>query len=344
MTSMYFPFRTNVHYWDVDPFDADLEGRIKLGALLYDELIFDEGGYQAFIGPKLRFEIRLPRLEQASDDFFDRHFPPEGGEFAVAFGGVSLESVAQRRYQVCFRRILTEAGIVDMPWITFTDLGLTKEAEDESRQLSEQDLNALHDGDIDTFILTSHILKSVNYDWMMGTLNRWDLNMDPIHETYLRQKLSLVAKEVDFLNPPVDFEILFPRLPDLSRVSWDQVLEAREHPSVVELRKRLGVLSKKTRQAYLAGESADAIHYYVETWINDQLLEEFGNRLMTPGQAIQKVAINLAFVIGGVFLPLVGIADSVRGVVELLADYTKDRESLAATFIRKHRDDAMINM
>ena len=43
MSSIYFPLRSNVHYWDLEPLDLDLESRLKLSTILYDELVFDPG-------------------------------------------------------------------------------------------------------------------------------------------------------------------------------------------------------------------------------------------------------------------------------------------------------------
>jgi hypothetical protein len=183
MTSIYFPVRTNVHYWDLNPLELNLEARLKLSAILYDELIFDDGGYAALVGPNISLDVRVHDLGQVPDDFFENHSPPSGGEFSVSVGDLTWNCPAQRRYQICFRKVLEDIGLTSEPWIVFSDLILADKANKEIEQLAKRDLKVLHDGDFDTFNLHWHILKSLNYDWMMGTLNEWDLNMDPVHET-----------------------------------------------------------------------------------------------------------------------------------------------------------------
>jgi len=176
MTSIYFPARTNVHYWDLEPLELDLDSRLKLSAILYDELIFDDGVYMALIGPKLSMDLRIP-MKQIPDGYFDRQLPREGGEFAVGVAGEMMESPAQRRYQLCFRKLLEEAGLEELPWVSFNDQEFDDKGKKAIKQLAERDMKVFHNGDRETYLLHSQILQSLNHDWVMGSLKGWDLNL-----------------------------------------------------------------------------------------------------------------------------------------------------------------------
>jgi hypothetical protein len=139
----------------------------------------------------------------------------------------------------------------------------------------------------------------------------------------------------------VDFEVVFPKLPDLTQISWDQVLSVREHPSAVEFRQQIRSVSQEARKAHLAGESADAIRYHVMKWRDDQLIEELSNRLMTNSEAVREVVVSLSFVIGSAFPligPFIGAIDACRSVIEPLVERTRDRESMAAAFVRRQQN------
>lgn len=73
MASIYFPLRTNVEYWDLDRLELDLESRLKLSAILYDELILEDGGYVALVGPKMSLSVPVRDLDAVPEGFFEAH-------------------------------------------------------------------------------------------------------------------------------------------------------------------------------------------------------------------------------------------------------------------------------
>ena len=91
MSKICFPLRTNVHYWDLDKLELSLESRIKLSTLLYDDVIFEDGGYTALIGPNMGMEFQIPNLSQVPDDYFEKELSRTGGEFSFKFNDVMFE-------------------------------------------------------------------------------------------------------------------------------------------------------------------------------------------------------------------------------------------------------------
>lgn len=340
MTSIYFPSRTNVHYWDLETLELDLSSRLKLSAIVYDELILDDGVYTALIGPNLSVEIVTPLAKEQLPAGYLDSLPKEGGEFSLTFNDLGLSSPAQRRYQVSFRALFEEAGLPNCSWINFNQQKLNEEIVNTIKQKAQEDLNIFHDGGVETYLLHLHIIQSVIHDWIFGSIHGWDLNLDPMHETYLRQKLFLLNEQVDALNPPVDFDIVFPHLPDLSLVPWEQIIETREHPSAIAFRKNLADISHEARQKYLAGESADAVRFQVMKWRDEQLIKEIENRLLTRKGLVVENTITLGFLIGGSIPGIgafVGLLDTARSIAGSVADYSKDQYSTAAAFVRKSK-------
>lgn len=340
MTTIYFPFRTNVHYWDLDALELNLESRIKLSALIYDDLIFDNGAYEAIIGPEMSTEFLIPTMDQVPDGFLDDELPREGGEFAIQFGEFSMSSPAQRRYRLCYRKMLDDIGITDFDWIGFINVALKEKGENAVKKLAEQDLSIFHDGELETYFVNSYILKSINHDFFIGNMFDWDMNLDPMHEVYLRQKLELFSANNRDENSLVDFDLVFPRLPDLSLVSWDEIIDARNNPTAVEFRQRFSKVTRDVRSTFLAGETVDAVRYQVMQWREEQLLKEIENLLTPKKKTIKDIAVNIAFVFGS-FLPfigpIVGVTDAVRGVLEPIADGIEQSKTLGAAFVRQKK-------
>ena len=335
MTGIYFPARTNVHYWDLESLDPDLESRMKLSALIFNELTFDDGAYTALVGTKGNVEIveYAPSLDSNYD------LPKEGGEFTVAYGDWEMTSPALRRYHLCFRRMLEEIGVIEFPWINFTRQECGEESKKRIKKLVETDMEALHSQDRETYLLHKWLLYGLNHDLIIGLSNEWTLNMDPLREDLLRHKLKNPIGDTVSQNLPIDFEILFPKLPDLTHVSWDQILETREHPVAVEFRERLASATCQAQQAYLSGADVELVRSLVKDWIEDQLLNEFQEQLKTKKQTVFEIGKSLLlFVVG--FIPGFGAAagaiDTGISAIEAIREYREDRQSFAATLIRRY--------
>lgn len=339
MTSIYFPVRSNVHYWDTKPLDLDLKSRLKLAALLYDELVFDDGTYTALIGPDLSLEL------VESEWHADPEIPPwprEDGEFAVEFvtesGTVSLASKALRRYRLSLRGLLEGHGLAGLSWVSFSQAEFSKAASASLKEMAERDIHILDNGDSETYLLRKHMLHGITRDWVMASLMGWDLVLDPIHQSLYRQKIAHVEEEMQTSRPAVEFEVIFTRLPDLTSVPWDQVLDAREHPSAVSFRAALAGVTDEARQAFLAGESADGVRYQVSKWRDEQLLDELEARLSTPKSTLKDIGLSLVLSIGSALPPIgpfVALADALRDVIGPARKLLRERKSLAAAFVRR---------
>ena len=341
MSEIYFPLRSNVDYWNLGTLELDLESRIKLSALLFDYLVFQSGGYTAFIGPKIKFDLNIPNLGQVPDDYFSEPYPVEGGEFNLQFGKAKFSSPAVKRYKISFQEILTRIGIEEFPWIRFDDQIFTDDAKQAIKVISEQDVKTFRDDDRKTYLLQqSQIFESLNYDWAMASLNNWGLNLDPLHQSYLDRILTQRAFESETFCPPVNFDVIFPRLPDLTQVSWEQIVEVREHASSIEFRQKLSQGSSKMRQAFLAGESADAIRYHIMQWRDDQLITEIEQRLKTKKRMCVEIVASVGFLIGGAIPPVgpfIGLIDGCRSIYQSAQEYMKDKRSIAATFVQQSK-------
>lgn len=55
-STFFFPLRTNVEFFKSGESYLDLESKIKQSLLLYENIVFEEGVYKCFVGPKGRLE------------------------------------------------------------------------------------------------------------------------------------------------------------------------------------------------------------------------------------------------------------------------------------------------
>lgn len=338
MSTIYFPLSTNVHYWDLEELDLSLESRIKLSALLYEEVIFEDGGYTAFIGPELSVEFRIPDLDQVPDNYFEEELQQTGGEFAIEFNSVMFESKAQRRYQLSFRKMLEEKELISEPWVKFAHVGFTEKGKAQLKQYTDKEIKSFFDGKKETYFLQSHIIKSIYHDWILGMVNRWDVNFDHNHERNFRKIISF--QEDNLSVAPIDFEVAFPRLPDLEIVPWEKIIEIRESSASTEFRKYISKVSRESRQAFLAGEDTNSIRYHLMELRDDQLIQELENQISTEKKTGVEIGVTLLLLVGG-FIPgisnILNVVSGVKDIIEPLKDFSDDQKSLGAAFIRKQK-------
>ena len=338
MSSIYFPLRSNVHYWDLEPLDLDLESRLKLSTILYDELVFDPGIYVASIGPELSIEVKGPYSQDLPPLLFEQAVPREGGEFSFKFNTLELNSVAVATYQLCFEKLLAEIGLDSATWISFNQNDFTDEVKQTIAKIVEEDLDYLYTGHQHDYMLQKRALSSVNHDWAMAWVNNWNLNLDPLHETYWRQRLAGTSNTHLIQSAPIELELVFPKLPQLSEVSWDEILRIRDSHDAAQFRQQVSNLTIETQQAFVLEGGANALRYRLQEIRDEQLLDIIESNLTKRSKALRRIAVSLIFSVGSA-LPLIGqliaLSDVARDSLSPLIELKKQEKTLGAAFIRK---------
>lgn len=342
---MYFPLRSNIDYRDLQPLELDLESRMKLSALLFEQLIFENGVLATLIGKRLQFDLRGHDISKVPSDL-NNAFSSDGGMFEIDVNGVSFQDEAVRRYYLSFDRILEENGLHEQSWVRISDIELTIEAAEGVNSLSNAVYGLLDDGDAYTKVFRRSIIGHVSYDYTLALANNWQLNLDPLHFTWLEQIVSVKETDQGDLQVPLDFEIVFPELPTLDQITWEEILEAREHSSIREMRDTLTGISCELLEAHLTGTTGMAIRNQLEAWGYRQLMSELPNLLPNRKERVRSTAVSLVMnalgLLPGLGLPTAAVS-SAHEIATGIKSEQKSSHSLVAAFTQRRSNQQRWN-
>lgn len=337
--NIYFPLRSNVDYRDLQPLELDLESRMKLSALLFEELIFENGVLATLIGRRLKFDLRGHNSSMVPPKLSDA-YSSDRGVFEIEVNGVSIQDEAVRRYYSSFDQVLDKSGLLKQSWVRISDIVLTPQAEQAVASLAEEVFQQLDDGDEVTKVLRRSLIGHILYDQVLAATNNWELNLDPLHYTWSEQVAWVSNQDMDHLPSGIDLEVVFPDLPALGQITWEEILEVREHSTIREMRSVLNGVSREMRAAQLSGTTGMAIQNQLEAWSYRQLMSELPNLLPNRYERARTTGVSLAMNAIGMLPNLGLLTAAAASAFEVLTAIVEDRgnsRSLATSF-RQRRD------
>jgi hypothetical protein len=335
--NLYFPLRSNVDYRELQPLELDLESRMKLSALLFDELIFENGVLATLIGRRLKLDLRGYNMDELPAHLQDA-YSSDDGVFAVEVDGTPIQDEAVRRYSLSYDRILKESGLYEQPWVRISQFALTPSVEQHVESLSDGLFAQLDDGDDTTRVFRRSVISHVLYDQVLAVTNSWELNLDPLHFTWLAQMASSSELVEEQFPVPIDYEKAFPDLPALDQISWEEILEVREHNTMREVRDTLSGISRELMEAHLTGASGLAVRNQLKAWSYNQLMDEIPELLTGRKERVRSTVVSLALNAFGLFPELGSIvtaASSSRDIVAAIAGEQKSSRSLVAALMKR---------
>jgi hypothetical protein len=259
-TTFFFPLRTNVHYFVSPDQQLALRERVKHASLLYDNLLFEGGIYDAIVW--------MDR-DQGSAPLTDRWIPPhvitkevlEGyrnptcgdryvlsGERGFATGQVHISQHAE------FHSLLSELDAEHISWIETAVFDLNGEPEYLARDLAADDETALGDMLADKpFLLKKKILQNLNLDLILTSQLDVAASMDLIFEPLLSRK----ARRHSGLQSAPGFAAFQVAVPNLSHLSWNEILDIRDQECIKEFRQKMMEVEALARSISSQGDVKD---------------------------------------------------------------------------------------
>lgn len=251
MRRIFFPLKTGVELFE-DRESPEAVTRAKEAAVLYDEVIFEDGLYDATITPNGSTNFWTPPSHMTPDRLRDTRKPIQlGGSMCLAVGAqgdsgepadkmnVIFEGQVSARYvSEFYTGIIQDLAAFEPPWARKVTIGGSDTAAafgDEAHQIVRA-LNFQDFSDPDLLQGTESFLRSFIYQ---------SFNRDSVLAASLGASFSvtpLFAPMVAHRGVQADLagsEALAILVPDLSIVPWEAVIEYREHPGSAEARERL---------------------------------------------------------------------------------------------------------
>lgn len=251
MRRIFFPLKSGVELFE-DPSSPEAVTRAKEAAVLYDEVIFEDGLYDVAITPQGSTNFWTPPSHMTPERLeHSRRGRQVGEPMTLAIGkqraaGQSAEEmsvflqgkISASYVSEYYTGIIQELAKFEPPWARKVTIG----GSDNARELGQaayaaiKDLNFLDLGNRDLMPDTDSFLKSFIYQ---------SFNRDSVLAAEMEASFSVTP----MFAPMVSHRGLQPELagseafsvlvPDLTKIPWEAVVEYREHAGSSEARDRL---------------------------------------------------------------------------------------------------------
>ena len=304
-STFFFPLRTNVQYFDSPETRLKLEERVKQASLLYDKLLFEGGIYEATAwegtgskGFDMWYSPDPRDLDAIARE--DETFRPTGNTPALLIDEKVFGSgKAARQFRAQFIVLLVKIRADTLPWINAQTFTIPSELDNEIKKLARDDHN-LVEGLTESSFLRDKIAYNLNRDLLIAAQLQMPASIDELFSPLVLEKAQRNATE--------GFSALEVAVPNWSTLPWDEVFKLREHPSLIEFRKKMVTVERVAREAMAQKVPHGDLKYEISQIITDEIAEELYNLRQTPEGVIRDVAIDL------LTSPLSGVSTFVTAV------------------------------
>lgn len=237
------------------------EERLKVASLLHDRVVLESGGWVGTAGPGGASEMRLPdsarpfpvdtarrRHDAMGRNFFVR-VKPSGS--TGPFHNL-VTSPAAVSFMATYRPIRDHLP-ASANWVEFTSFELVPKAKQHVDRLADQEAR---DGLLEAIFPDEYaqglIIKSALTSMVLASALGMAVSVDRLHASVIAARAARGQA-----SPVPGHRALLAVIPDVRRVTWEQVAAARELPGLPRLRAVLGDVESAARQAAAAGRDID---------------------------------------------------------------------------------------
>lgn len=306
MSRCLFPLRTSVEWFD-DPASPAIEARVKQAAVLYDEILFEDGFVEIDITDGGATHMWYPpeaatqdRLEQAN-----RHIKP-GAPVVFSIGKqpargvpaapedmhVMMAGSLQHRYTAeLMYTVMSGFADYNDGWAQITFTG-NLQAHDFDRFLPHRSTSALWDNELMPDLrenepwLRDFVVKAFDRDAALAERLDATFNVSPLFQP------MLASRRTEALAPTPEDTLTY-LFPDVSNLPWEMVMEFRHHKAAGEARARLQEAVERAHQ--------DGITAADNELTRDMLFAEKELRKRhSLTERLTKMAVSIVPVAGGV--------------------------------------------
>jgi len=295
VSSFFFPLRTNAGFYESPEGYLNLIEKIKQASLVYDKLIFEGGLYSSTFWETGHWDVyhSPSSVEKQQLEWMKKNFTPTGGESAIFVQAGNEEPVplvsgeVVRRFQCEFHSVLSDLNAASLPWIEEETFELTEIGKQRTKEMANFLLNGFRAAIPER---NERIFTRVLSNFCRDMIITSGLNAAAsIHGLYAMPLIHGISA-----NRAPGFAALDIVVPNVSQLSWEEIVELRNHPAWIEFRKKLLELETRVKAA-LPDVKEDEIQYIFALFqaFTQELTTELASYQPKTGQIIGNVAIDL---------------------------------------------------
>lgn len=333
--NIYFPIRSNIHFFEKKANQPPLISRIKQSILMYNNLIFDDGGYTLSCNEHGSFDSIVPpqqldrlKLEVPEEPSRVISLNARDERTGKTFNLIPHSDNSQN-YSVSFRKLLAEMNIENESFIKFELQELTPHGKQVLREAVRKT------NDYKKFIEGNSFFKNKVFENFHNTiLLSNSLNtpfmLDVLHDNLLKNLSQNIIKisdvRLDVFNRIN--ELLQLKMPDFSSMKVDEILDLRKDKLFKKFRYKLLDINNN-----LIGKD---LSKFDKTQIDSLFVNEVLEEIKEFAPSSKKLVVSGTLGLAGA-VPIAGIAASGVSVArDAISTYNFSRSWLA--FIFKHKE------
>lgn len=320
MQEVYFPLRSNGSWFTSDSARSELERRIKLCALLYDRVAFENARYRLMVWENGNLGFHMPagtipddRSEisyySPGDHFAFKVSATPDGEYHPLFDGPVIAA-----FEIDFYPILSDAGLLDADFIAPLDISLSDTGKAELKSRTDPDLEegSVVDQLSGSLFQRKAIIEGVHHDSIVAFDLRMPFAADPVAASFISRKNAALAVDSwsQVLNPSIFASVVDVAFPDFSSLEWNDLVKIRESSAGRDLRDMIERLSRRLTEALGDPEGSAEVAEIARGLFIEELVAELTRYAPNVPNAVLGLATNL--------IPLAGWATSSAEAVKTL--------------------------
>lgn len=317
MSKLYFPLQSSVELFN-EPLGVDAGSQAKQGAVLYEQIIFEDGLFMATVGDDMNLAFRRPRRELSDQDLLEPRSPGRPGEEVVLMiGGNQMQTVVQQTFTAQWHSVaIDELATLEVPWAAVATP--SQETTNQIAQaISEAATEFAERARRSTGLSRSQIdfaSKSLARDGIFAAAIGATINVTPMFAPLIE---SIESKQKVSGSVALSFAV-----PSLGHLPWEAIAEFRERRGCVEAREMLRSVEAVARSQ----ELGDAEDYRRQ--IGESIMDAMAGALVETEADLPGVFSREAVGLAVSFVPLVGqFMGPAAGIAEVLGQRAEQRAS-----------------
>jgi hypothetical protein len=303
---LYFPLRSSVELFE-DPTSVEASVRAKEGAVLFDEVLFEDGMVIATVGEQGNWTMYRPGHQLGADDLADtRRLAGPGEGFTIAVGAESTPGVAAEVMQPILQTKVVKSYAAEWHTSAIDDLAVLEVGWARFGSLSDVEMAKL----TTPISQATRIFKEEAAENDLAPFQLEFAAKALAHDAVVAARIGAAINVTSLFSPMIEGVSAEPEatgtdalgilVPDLGKLSWNRIAEYREHPGSVEARAKL----REFEQRALGQDSGDARDYLnkIKASITDDLMAGLAETEVKLSKAIAAEAVKA----GVSFLPVIG--------------------------------------
>lgn len=328
--NIYFPIRSNAGWFKNIETVKQLEAKLKIAVFCFDRVILENDRYELEVTAQGALE--LPGYARTFSDRVLRF--NEGGETSFSIGELDDEGNSKgmtplisgktlASYHADFVPVLKPYGLMEADCFGWVSKPLSEDLIAKTREVARAERDDLEFWESLPFEEFEKGYVASNYYHDMARIAtgfKIPMSLDRRVTEFIRRKDARLLRVASDVMPPIYEAALFDGMPDVSQLSWVELLQVRESPAAIGFREIMVRVRASVLHELCNLKSQKDVTLLASDFLRQEIIEE-----------LSQIKPTLPSIIFNIVLNLVPFGNAVSGSIDVF-EYFKSQRSWVTLF------------